>query len=264
MPEKLKLAVIGWPLRKTLSPNIFSFLFENAGIKGEYRTLKVKPSNIEKTIKNMNNFSGFNVTTPFKEKAFFLSDFALKDARVCLSANMIKKTKKGILAGNSDAKSFGKTLSKKFSSACVLGSGGAASAVLMELGRKKFRRVYCISGKRPTAFDFISRSFPKTSYVFLSKKARIPLADIYINARISIAKFSTFPKEAKESFFYDLNYNCETDFLKKARMLGAETKDGLEMLFLQAVESLRFFSGFKFNSFEIETMKKIFLRRFIC
>lgn len=266
MPEKLKLAVIGWPLKKTLSPQLFSLFFKMAKIKGEYKALKIRPSDIEKTIKNMNGLSGFNVTTPFKERAFILSDFALKDARACLSANMIKKTKKGILAGNSDAKAFGKTLHKKFFSACVFGSGGAAAAVLMELGRRKLKKVYCISnsGKKPPSFDFISKTFPETSYTLLTGRCKTPVADIYINARVPAAKFSSFPKEAKKSFFYDLNYNCETAFLKKAKKIGAETKDGLEMLFFQAVESLRFFSGLKFSSAEMKKLKKIFLRRSVC
>ncbi|GAB4031578.1 MAG: hypothetical protein Fur0012_08970 [Elusimicrobiota bacterium] len=270
MPEKIKgkkisLAVLGYPLKKTLSPELFRMFFKKKKLKASYTAFRVKPEKLADFIKQNKEFSGFNLTSPLKEKGLELSSRAYREARLASAANMIKRAPDGFTAGNSDAGAFIKSLrGKKFKSACVFGSGGAACAVLLALGRMKTPEVFCISasGKRPKAIGNLIRLFPETRYRFMRSKNIAPFAELYINARISTDRNFNFPAGAEKSFFYDLNYGVNTLFLKKAAQLGARTKDGKEMLFFQAIESFRFFTGQKLSKEEMSEIKKQFIGRF--
>lgn len=270
MPEKIKekkisLAVLGHPLKKTLSPELFRMFFKKKKLKASYKTFRVKKEKLADFLYQKKEFLGFNLTSPLKEEGLKLSSRASREAGLASAANMIRRAPGGFTAGNSDAGAFIKSLrGKKFKSACVFGSGGAACAVLLALGKMKTPEVFCISasGKRPKAIGKLMRLFPETRYHFMRSKGTAPVAALYINARIAKARNFNFSPQAQKSFFYDLNYGIKTLFLKKAAGLGARTKDGKEMLFFQALESFRFFTGQKLSKEEASEIKKQFIGRF--
>ncbi|NLI09620.1 MAG: hypothetical protein GX447_02540 [Elusimicrobia bacterium] len=257
----ISLAVAGWPLKKTLSPDIFNFFFKKTEIKGIYKKIKIEKNKFSKKYLNSLPFDGLNITTPLKEKAYILSDIKDKTAKKIKAANILLKTKKGWKAYNSDLCAFKKTLKGNFKSACVFGSGGAAASILYALGELKVPIIYCVSsnGKKTANYRILKRKLKFSKFSFMKQKNTLPSADIYINARVPKASFPDFPSNSKKAIFYDINYGKSNSFIKKAKDLKAQIKTGEEMLFMQAVKSFEIFTGIKLKEKEL---KKEFLRRF--
>ena len=133
---------------------------------------------------------------------------------------------------------FGKTiegiLTPQRTSAMVLGTGGAAKAV-----SAAFRK-YGIT------VQLVSRRKSEHTLVY-EEITRAMVADykIVVNAT-PVGKYPNedqypdFPYRflTKDHICYDLIYNPEeTMFMKKSAKYGAETKNGIEMLLLQAFDS---------------------------
>ena len=66
--EKMKLALIGYPLGHSLSPILYKAAFEDLGIEGEYEILPVESEDLINKIKFLRSrkYFGFNVTIPHK------------------------------------------------------------------------------------------------------------------------------------------------------------------------------------------------------
>ena len=63
-----KYGILGWPLERSYSPVIHTFLLKHASIEGKYELIKMNEIN-NKNIDSINkSYSGYNVTIPYKEK----------------------------------------------------------------------------------------------------------------------------------------------------------------------------------------------------
>ena len=61
-----KYALLGYPLKHTMSPPIHKRLFELDGISAEYEVCETSPENLEKQAEYLNSLGGYNITIPFK------------------------------------------------------------------------------------------------------------------------------------------------------------------------------------------------------
>lgn len=260
MPKKVEsfsFGLLGWPLKKSLSPAIFRFFFKKKSLKGKYRLLPIK--NFSASYLKNCSLNGLNITSPYKQMAFSLSEVKTESAKKVKAANLLKRKNVKWISYNTDLPAFKKSLRRRFQSACVFGSGGAAAAVLTALAELKSKEIFCISlkGKRPANAQILKKNYPNTKFYFLKQKEKAPLASIYVNARIPKASFPEFPPQAKNSLFYDLNYFGKNQFISKALKLKAKIKTGEEMLFYQALYGFQIFTGLKIKENEV----KNFLRR---
>lgn len=88
----------GDPITGSLSPELF-----NAGYHGKYRYDLIEGDDFDSTWKTfLDNYSGINITSPFKEKAFGKADLYTSYCNKIGAANIVVKTEDGILADNSD------------------------------------------------------------------------------------------------------------------------------------------------------------------
>jgi shikimate dehydrogenase len=187
-------------------------------------------------IKKNPDLKGLNITIPFKETIIPYLDKLSKKATAIGAVNVIRFTKKGKLKGyNSDCYGFKKSLQPLLQphhkKALILGTGGAAKAVafaLNELG---------------IFYTFVSRETTENSIDYGRVNATsFDNYHIIINCTPLGTKPNTdeFPPIPYDYFTplhlaYDLIYNPEqSQFLKKAKKKGAVTKNGYEMLVLQA------------------------------
>ena len=139
---------------------------------------------------------------------------------------------------NSDVVGFGKTidsiLTPECTNAMVLGTGGAAKAVRAALQR------------RGVTVQLVSRR--KNEHVLIYEeitRAMVAACNLIINAT-PLGKYPDthqcpdFPYRflTPQHLCYDLIYNPEeTLFMRNSARYGARTKNGLEMLLLQAFDS---------------------------
>jgi shikimate dehydrogenase len=181
---------------------------------------------------------GLNVTIPYKEQVLkFLTEIDT-DAKKIGAVNVIQ-IRDGILKGyNTDSAAFLDTMKKWFpnatgSKALVLGTGGSSKAVQGALEKLQI------------PFETVSREQGKADHTYedLEKKSKlISGANLIINTTplgMSPNNNSVVPIDFElitpKHYIYDLIYNpARTLFLQKAEMRGANIKNGLEMLHMQA------------------------------
>ena len=192
------------------------------------------------------NLNGLNVTTPFKEKVIPFMD-ELDESAIKVGAVNVIKIIKGekadvlrLVGYNSDMMGFKNSIepliSNDMTSALVLGTGGASKAVVAAL-RELGVDVALVSRQK------------KASTITYEELTRQMIHDhkIIVNA----TPLGTYPRVNEcpaipyrfltpSHLCYDLVYNpSETAFMKQAAQRGAQVKNGLEMLLLQAFESYR-------------------------
>ncbi len=138
----MKLAVIGDPLRQSVSDFMHEWIYEQLGLDGEYKKVKVPPDGLERWIglPSAKKLDGFNVTIPHKSTIIPYLD-EINDRTAPIGAvNCIRRHEGKLTGYNTDWYGFVKSLEaadvdlagKKV---VVLGSGGAARAITFGLAR---------------------------------------------------------------------------------------------------------------------------------
>lgn len=183
--------------------------------------------------------AGLNITIPYKTEIIPYLDELSPVAKSIGAVNCIKITGNGFnlsLKGyNTDADAYRETLKpllqNEHSNALVLGTGGAARAVCYALKDLNIEYTLVSRKEKPGVL----------TYSDINKQI-IYEHSLIINA----TPVGMFPDEnhcpplpykalTPKHLIYDLIYNPEeTLFLKKGKEAGAQVKNGLEMLYLQA------------------------------
>ncbi len=129
--EDRRYGVLGWPVGHSRSPA----MMQAAGLE-RYQRLPVAPQAFDDTVRALgaSGFAGANVTIPHKEAALALATTASDAARAIGAANTLTFGEDGeIAAENTDAPGFMAALGHVPRTACVLGAGGSARAVVWAL-----------------------------------------------------------------------------------------------------------------------------------
>ena len=244
-----KYGLIGYPLGHSFSVTYFNERFENENIDAQYINFEIP--NIERLpeiLATNPELRGLNVTIPYKEQVLKFLDDMSPEAKAIGAVNVIKVShvgKKILLKGyNSDVIGFTRSLEPLLyahhKKALILGTGGASKAIdygLHSLGLDTL---------------FVSRTKKKGCITY--SEVTPGLIREY-NVIVNCTPLGMFPKteecpnlpyEAMDehTILYDLIYNPdETLFMKKGAERGANVKNGLEMLLLQAFASWEFWNG---------------------
>lgn len=189
-------------------------------------------------IKNTKGLKGLNVTVPYKEKVIPYLDKLNEIAQKTGAVNCIRFDEKGTTGFNTDVTGFENSLKplleKHHINALVLGTGGAAKAVAFVLTRLGI------------SFQYVSRKNIPGHYTYMQLNEQVikdhPLIinTTPLGTTPDVQLAPDIPYEYLNEFhlLYDLVYNpAETLFLKKGKEHGAKTKNGYEMLELQAEAS---------------------------
>jgi len=236
-----KYGLVGYPLKHSFSIGYFNEKFSSEKIEAEYINFEIPDiNNFPEIIQANPNLHGLNVTIPYKEKVIPYLDELDKQTAAIGAVNVIKiiRNKGGkpkLIGYNSDIIGFTQSIQPLLQShhkkALILGTGGASKAVfhgLKNLG---------IEAK------FVSRTarFGMLTYEELNaeiiKEYTVIVNCTPVGMYPKVDACPDIPYEAitSEHLLYDLLYNPNiTLFMKKGEVKGAVTKNGLEMLLLQA------------------------------
>ena len=241
-PEKL-YGLLGYPLVHSFSQNYFNQKFESENIDAEYINFEIPDVGmLMEVVAENENLNGLNVTIPYKEQVIPFLDEIDPAASEAGAVNVIKfiRGKDGLrLKGyNSDIIGFTDSikslLKPHHQSALVLGTGGAAKAVSYSL-RKLGLEVQLVSRRKSAntlVYEELTKNDLKTHKVIVNTT---PLG-MYPN--VDTCPDIPYRYLTSQHLCYDLIYNPdETLFLKNSRLAGAQVKNGLEMLLLQAFAS---------------------------
>lgn len=232
--------LIGYPLGHSFSKLYFTEKFNKENINSIYNLFPIENINLVSDLISSNlDLRGFNVTIPYKQQIIPFLDEVEEEASAIGAVNVVKiieRDGKRILKGyNSDIYGFYesirpliKTCHKK---ALILGTGGASKAIAAML--RKLNIIY----------TFVSRSAKDGQLSYLDIDAQIMkeytviinCSPVGMSPNVDEAPMLPYEYFTDEHIAYDLVYNpLETKFLKLAKEHGATTKNGLEMLYLQA------------------------------
>lgn len=245
-----RYGLIGYPLGHSFSISYFNEKFQNEGIDAKYVNFEIpKIADLGEILDSYPDLKGLNVTIPYKEQVMKYLDTISPEAKAIGAVNVIKvehKGKKIVLKGyNSDVIGFTKSIEAVLESdhkkALILGTGGASKAIdygLRSLGLKTLFVSRAKEGNNIIHYDEITPKMISDYKVIVNCTpiGMYPHAD----------ECPQLPYEAMDThtLLYDLIYNPdETLFLKKGRLKGATTVNGLEMLLLQAFASWEFWNG---------------------
>jgi shikimate dehydrogenase len=243
--------VIGDPIAHSKSPLIHNFWLNKLGLVAEYRACHVRPAELAAYLTSRRAdplWRGCNVTIPHKLAVLDL----VADpggVRATIGAMNTLFYQAGALVGtNSDAAGFYTPIADlplAGETAIVIGSGGAAHAVLFALAKAEIGKVTLIVRNPLKGAALLSR-FGLTGEV-KPLAGRLPSAKLLINASpLGQSGQPPLPIDLSplpaDALVYDLVYApLLTDLLAQAEARGLATVDGLEMLVGQAALAFELF-----------------------
>ena len=235
-----KFGIIGYPLGHSFSPGYFNEKFQNEGIDAIYEKYELPViTDLQAIIDYTQDLCGFNVTIPYKEKVMSYLDVISPEARAIGAVNVVKVTnkdgKKHLEGYNSDLIGFTRSiqplLEAHYNNALVLGTGGASKAVMYGLHKLGIETMLVSRYQKNNTIQYeqIDEEVMK-EYTVIVNCTPCGMAP-HFDECPAIPYCHITPKH----LLFDLIYNPdETLFLKNGREQGAVTKNGLEMLLLQA------------------------------
>jgi len=237
-----KFGLIGYPLIHSFSKKYFSDKFIREGKPDcQYDLYEIANINaLPEIIASQKELIGLNVTIPYKEQVIPYLDNLDPACKAIGAVNCIKLTPNGLVGYNTDYYGFKTSLTNWLGAerphALILGTGGASKAVCQALNDLEIPFLKVSRNPDPLAKNTISYDKIKASPDFLSD---YPLV-------INTTPLGTFPNISampdlpithlnKGNWYYDLVYNpTETAMMTAAAKMGTKTKNGIEMLQLQA------------------------------
>ena len=242
-----KYGLIGYPLGHSFSISYFNQKFQDEGINAVYENFEIPDVDLLNEVVDSNpNLKGLNVTIPYKEKVMQYLDTISPEARAIGAVNVIRVTHEGTkikLKGyNSDVIGFTQSiepmLDKKWhKKALILGTGGASKAIDYGLRNLGLETVFVSRYERPGTIQY------ETITPEVVKDYNVIVNCTPVGMYPKTEECPKLPYEAMDShtILYDLIYNPdETLFMKRGAEHGAQVKNGLEMLLLQAFASWEF------------------------
>ena len=227
--------LIGENLSHSFSQKYFQQKFFKEGIKDcQYLNFELNDISTLRKLVQKNDIKGLNITIPYKEKVIPFLDEITKQADKIGAVNTIQIKGNKLIGHNTDIFGFEQSITPLLNgrnTAIILGNGGASKAIQFVLIKKNIN------------FKVFSRKL-KLKFSDITEKV-IRKNEIIINAtplgmHPNSNTFVNLPYNAinTKHLLYDLVYNPEeSQFLTKGRIMGAQIKNGIQMLNLQAKES---------------------------
>ncbi len=141
MGKTSKYAVVGNPVNHSLSPEIHELFAKQFNDKISYEKIEIPLGEFETVIDDLMNqeYSGVNVTIPFKPDAFKYASKTSSYARQARAANTLKFQGNKIYAENTDGPGFVADLQERLKfplqdkTVLILGAGGSVRGILPAL-----------------------------------------------------------------------------------------------------------------------------------
>ena len=231
--------LIGHPLGHSFSKDFFNQKFQSENIDAQYLNFDIPTIELLNEVLTRQQIKGLNVTIPYKEKVIPFLDELSEDAKSIGAVNVIKvyqqENKIRLKGFNTDVIGFTESLQPLLNpthkKALILGTGGASKAVQFGLQQLNIETLFV---SRRSCDNTLTYS-QLTSKVMKEHTVVINCTPVGMHPHTDECPEIPYEFIGEGHILYDLVYNPEeTLFLKKGKAVGATTKNGLEMLLLQA------------------------------
>lgn len=251
--EQVKFGLIGYPLGHSFSKSYYDEKILREQISGiDYELYPLEDvDQFSMLIRDNPTLMGVNVTIPYKIAVLDFLDQCSPEAREIGAVNCIQIQRKEhcspVLNGyNTDVYGFEMSLKpllqSQHKSALVLGNGGAAKAVCYVLNQLGIKwRV--VSRKPDVGMDQLSYA-ELDSALMAEHLLIVNTTPLGTYPEVMGLPPIPYPFLTDQHLLYDLVYNpSETAFLKKGLEMGANIKNGFDMLVLQAERNWEIWMG---------------------
>lgn len=261
MTPPYRFGIMGHNIGYTLSPRIFSAIYDIEGTAGTFSVMDVAPAEFEKGLDELRSWQGFSVTTPYKEMLIPYVAWLAPEAEGIGAVNSVRVEGGKFHGYNTDAEAFMAPLRRMSfdgRKVLVLGHGGAARAVLWALVNDFQGLEIHVCGRDGSRVG----RFVGEQMSVLGEKATVDSmtgGDLEIDAKYDLIVNCTpvggriYPDKSPiaEDFMYsgspvcyDLIYSpARTAFLTQAAQAGCRVVNGMQMLVRQAVASYNIWAG---------------------
>lgn len=251
--------LIGYPLSHSFSKKYFTDKFEKENIRDcEYNLYPIEQiEQLPQLISDNPSILGLNVTIPYKVSVIPYLDELDETAKAVGAVNCIKivsdteNNKPRLIGFNTDVFGFRQSIKPfleiQHERALILGTGGASKAVayvLKEIGIECFfvsrNKEQESIGKNQETIKKIFSYEELNEYIISAFKLIVNTTPLGMFPNVNTAPEIPYNFISSGHLLYDLVYNpMETEFLKRGKLQGASTVNGLSMLHQQAEEAWR-------------------------
>lgn len=232
-----KFGLIGYPLGHSFSKQYFTEKFAKEHLTDCIYELYplADIEDVRLLFEVEKGLLGLNVTIPYKESIIRYIDHLDASAEKIGAVNCIKIDKIQKTGFNTDYQGFMDSikpmLQKQHSKALILGTGGSSKAVMYALQMLDIETKYVSRAFKPGAYTYTDLN----KGVLENYTVIINTSPLGMYPDITNCPDIPYQYLTKQHICFDLVYNpSETLFLRKAKQQGAKTKNGLQMLELQA------------------------------
>lgn len=233
-----KFGIIGFPLGHSFSPKFFNEKFKTLNIDAVYEPIELPELKALDAFmtEGISQYSGLNVTIPYKQKVIQYLDGLSPEAEAIGAVNVIKITDGKTKGYNTDAIGFELALvdllkGNQPDQALVLGSGGASKSVLYVLRKRNIP--HKVVSRTPQIGD-LSYQDLKNHYGFTNCLI-INTTPVGTWPNTDQCPDLPYNKFISTNWAFDLVYNpAQTKFLTEFAKVGAYTENGMRMLISQA------------------------------
>jgi shikimate dehydrogenase len=248
------VALLGYPVEHTLSPDMHNRAFESLGIDYCYVAFPVRPEMLGEAVAAIRalDLAGVNVTVPHKETIMPVLDLIDSEASFIGAVNTVANRNGKLTGYNTDGRGFMRSLSEggigvDGKSVLIIGAGGAARAISYYLSEKTSGLfLFDVDGPKAERLKddlLINRKDVHT----VDSLKDIGNMDIVINATpLGLKPGDPLPCDISKlhsgQVIGDLIYK-DTPLQSEAARIGCKTFNGLGMLLWQGVLASELWTG---------------------
>ena len=248
---KRTFGIIGNPIKHSLSPVLHNYWFKKYAIDADYLIIEAEDKDLSEIIKKIKkgNYSGVNVTLPFKQKIINHIDKLVNDAELTGSVNtVLLDNDKTVIGENTDVYGLQAAYLKEIESssnkkALIIGAGGVSPSVILSIKKSGLRNI-SITNRTNEKCIFLKKKFNFLNIIpWVDLKYEIKNFDIIINATSLGLKNGNdfnfnFSNTKKDAIYIDTIYNpLETKTFKYLKEEGRRVFNGLDMFIYQGQKS---------------------------
>ncbi|MBE5940702.1 MAG: shikimate dehydrogenase [Lachnospiraceae bacterium] len=272
------LGLLGSPVSHSISPKMHNTAFSYHGIDYVYLCFDVDTTTLKDAVAAAKTFNmrGFNLTMPNKNDVHLYLDHISDAAKLSGSVNTVVN-ENGILYGhNTDGMGYFEALKElsydvKGQIITVLGDGGASRAICSQAALNGADTIYivCLDPFKEASKTFADKIMEFTSCKVVLKDIEVKedldsavlASSLVVNATsVGMGENNTqtliedFTIYSNKPLVSDVIYlPKETEFLKRARLAGLKTCNGLGMLLYQGAHAFKLWTG---EDMPIDVVKK--------
>lgn len=252
---------MGQPVAGNPTQFMMERAFTEEGLDWRYLTLEISPEQLGDAVRGIRamGFKGANFTIPHKVAVIPLLDGLSEAAELMGAVNCVNRVDSRLVGENTDGKGFVQSLQQitepKDKRITILGAGGAARAIAVELGLAGASEITVVNRNEQRGQSLVdllnSRVKTPARFIKLAGDYGVkPETDLLVNATsIGLGDPNAHvPVDVRSLrpglIVADVIFNpAETRLLRDARDHGCETLDGLGMLVNQGAIAFKIWTG---------------------